>query len=87
MPAFGGYVDDMFRSVGAMTKKGKAELALGSSASTKKLIKYGKRRVAAGAAVVPATMAMSNRKKTSGLGSYRPPMPQTKTPMGSGRFA
>ena len=32
------------------------------------------------------TMGMSDRKK-SGIGSYRPAMPQTRGPGGSGRFA
>ena len=42
--------------------------------------------VAGGAMGATGTMAMSDRKK-SGIGSYRPAMPQTRGPVGSGRFA
>jgi hypothetical protein len=47
----------------------------------------GRRAIAGGSlGAASLTMGMSDRKK-SGIGSYRPPMPMTRGPVGSGRFA
>lgn len=46
----------------------------------------GRRIVGGATAAATGTMAMSEKRR-GGMGSYRPPMPTTRTPMGSGRFA
>ena len=92
MPARIGakYANDMFALIGSVTRRGRAEMALGmggAMAATRRtnMIQYGKR--ATGFGIMGASgigMAASNRS----TGAYNPaPRPMTSAPPGIGRSA
>lgn len=92
MPAGIGrkYVGDMFAALGGLTRRGRAENALGMGGAfaaqrRANLIKYGKRTTGYGMMGASAISMMSTNRST---GAYKPaPVNPISSPQGSGRYA
>ena len=90
MPAGIGrkYAADMFAAIGGLTKRGRAENALGmggkfAAQRQKNLVKYGKSKVG----MVGMGLGLGSMGTNRSTGSYRPVRPMTNTPKGTGRYA